>query len=96
MAGLHLPQRIVDGDFGGWLRDAMRRRRLSTRAVAMRTGVDHSTISRLMRNAREPVLSTALALLRFLGREPSGAAAAPSAAPSAAPPADEADPGRAA
>lgn len=69
MPGIHLPQRIVDGDFGGWLRDAMRRRRLSTRAVAMRTGVDHSTISRLMRNAREPVLSTALALLRLLGRE---------------------------
>ena len=76
MAGLHLPQRIVDGDFGGWLRHAMRSRRLSTRAVAMRTGVDHSTISRLMRNAREPVLSTAIRLLRLLAREP-GAAVAP-------------------
>jgi transcriptional regulator with XRE-family HTH domain len=76
MPGLHLPQRIVDGDFGGWLRDAMRSRRLSTRAVAMRAGVDHSTISRLMRNAREPVLSTAIRLLRLLGREPGTGAAA--------------------
>ena len=69
MPGIHLPQRIVDGDFGGWLRDAMRRRRLSTRAVAMRSGVNHTTISRLMRGAREPVLSTAIRLLRLLGRE---------------------------
>ena len=76
MPGLHLPQRIVDGDFGGWLRDAMRTRRLSTRAVAMRTGVDHTTISRLMRNAREPVLSTAIALLRVLGRDTAKAPAA--------------------
>ena len=76
MAGLHLPQQIVDGDFGGWLRQAMRLRRLSTRAVAMRTGVDHTTISRLMRNAREPVLSTAIRLLRLLGREHGSAPAA--------------------
>jgi transcriptional regulator with XRE-family HTH domain len=81
MPGIHLPQRIVDGDFGGWLRDAMRVRRLSTRAVAMRTGVDHTTISRLMRNAREPVLSTAIRLLHLLGRD--HAAAPPAASPAA-------------
>ncbi len=78
MPGIHLPQRILDGDFGGWLSDAMRRRRLSTRAVAMRTGINHTTISRLMRNAREPVLSTAIALLRLLGRD-QGAAVTPAA-----------------
>lgn len=68
--GLHLPARITEGDFAGWLRDAMRARRMTTRLVAMRTGLNHASISRLMNRAREPLLSTAIRLVRLLEREP--------------------------
>lgn len=68
--GLHLPARITEGDFAGWLRDAMKARRMTTRLVAMRTGLNHASISRLMNRAREPLLSTAIRLVRLLEREP--------------------------
>ncbi len=71
MDDLTLPSRIADGDFGGWLRDAMAERRMSQRALAMRTGIDHSTISRLIDRGRVPSLSTAIAIIRVL-RPPSG------------------------
>jgi transcriptional regulator with XRE-family HTH domain len=67
---MRIPPRIVAGDFSGWLRDAMAARRLSTRALAMRTGLDHSTIYRLALGARAPSLATAVALLRILGADP--------------------------
>lgn len=68
--GLSIPPRIVDGDFAGWLRHEMAERGMTTRGLAMRTGVHHSIISRLMRGDRDPSLPTAVALLRVLGPEP--------------------------
>jgi transcriptional regulator with XRE-family HTH domain len=65
-----IPARVLAGDFGGWLRDAMAARRLSTRALAARCGIDHSTIYRLAHGEREPSLATAVALLKVLGTEP--------------------------
>lgn len=65
-----IPPRVVDADFAGWLRDAMAERRMTTRTLAMRTGIDHTMISRLMRGERDPKLSTAVALLRVLGHQP--------------------------
>jgi transcriptional regulator with XRE-family HTH domain len=70
MKGLHLPERIVRGDFAGWLRDSMAARRMSTRLVAMRTGLNHGSVSRLMTRSREPFLSTAIALVKLFEREP--------------------------
>ena len=62
---LVLPSRISEGDFGGWLRDAMADRRMSQRVLAMRSGVDHSTISRLLGPVpRMPSLSTAIAIVK--------------------------------
>jgi transcriptional regulator with XRE-family HTH domain len=69
---LSIPPRIVEGDFAGWLRDAMAERGMTTRGLAMRTGIHHSIISRLMRGDRDPSLSTMVALLRVLGRQPLG------------------------
>jgi transcriptional regulator with XRE-family HTH domain len=66
LSSILIPPRIVDGDFAGWLREAMAARRLSARVVAMRTGIDHSTITRLLQGVRKPTLTTAVALLRLL------------------------------
>jgi DNA-binding XRE family transcriptional regulator len=65
---LSVPPRILDGDFAGWLREAMAGRRMSQRMLAMRAGVSHATISRLLKGHREPSLSTALALMSALER----------------------------
>jgi transcriptional regulator with XRE-family HTH domain len=67
---ISIPPRILAGDFAGWLRDAMAARGLSTRGLAARCGIDHSTIYRLVKGRREPSLATALALLKVLGTEP--------------------------
>ena len=67
MDDLFLPSRITDGDFGGWMRDAMAERRISQRALAMRTGINHSTISRLVACGHMPSLSTAIAIIKILG-----------------------------
>jgi transcriptional regulator with XRE-family HTH domain len=67
---LTIPARIVKGDFSGWLRDAMTERGLTTRMLARRTEISHSTISRLMRSDRQPSLPTAIALVRVLGAPP--------------------------
>jgi transcriptional regulator with XRE-family HTH domain len=67
---IRIPPRIIDGDFAGWLRDAMASRRLSARVVGMRTGINHSTITRLLHGGREPTLATVVALLRLFGGEP--------------------------
>jgi transcriptional regulator with XRE-family HTH domain len=48
----------------------MAERGVTQRMVALRSGVSHSTISRLLDQDRRPSLSTALALLRVLGPEP--------------------------
>ena len=67
MDDLFLPSRIIDGDFGGWLREAMTDRRITQRALAMRTGIAHSTISRLLAHGAKPSLSTAIAIVKVLG-----------------------------
>ena len=72
MDDLFLPSRITDGDFGGWMRDAMAERRISQRALAMRTGINHSTISRLLAHSHVPSLSTAIAIIKILGPRPGG------------------------
>jgi DNA-binding XRE family transcriptional regulator len=89
---LFLPGRITEGDFGGWLRDAMAERRITQRALAMRTGIDHSTISRLLARDRTPSLSTAIAIVKVLGPRPRradpasfGPSTTPSEHPSAQP-----------
>jgi len=62
-----LPKRIADGDFSGWLREAMAERRVTQRALAMRSGVNHSTISRIVTGDRIPSLRTAIAIFTVLG-----------------------------
>ena len=62
-----MPNRVLAGDFNGWLRDAMAERRITQRMLAMRTGLNHSTISRLLLDGRSPSLPTALAILNVLG-----------------------------
>jgi transcriptional regulator with XRE-family HTH domain len=56
--------------FNVWLRRQLRERRMSQRQLAAFSGVDHSTISRLLSGARAPSLRTATKLaeaLRKLG-----------------------------
>ncbi len=65
-----LSARILAGDFAGWLCDAMAERGMTTRSLAMRSGIDHGTISRVMRGEQDPRLTTAVALLRVLGKQP--------------------------
>ena len=58
--------------FGDWLRMQLRVKRMSQRQLAIRSGVDHSTISRLVHGERAPTLATAARLargLRELGAE---------------------------
>ena len=65
---LSVPARVVAGDFAGWLGEAMADRRMSQRMLALRAGLNHATISRLLKGTREPSLSTALALISALDR----------------------------
>jgi len=59
-------------DFSAWLRTHLKARRMSQRQLAQRSGVDHSSISRLVRGGRTPSLATAAHLARALGvAEPS-------------------------
>jgi transcriptional regulator with XRE-family HTH domain len=48
----------------------MAERRLSARVVGMRTGIDHSTITRLLQGERQPSLTTLVALLRLFRPQP--------------------------
>jgi transcriptional regulator with XRE-family HTH domain len=56
------PQRFAD-----WLSRELRARGMSQRQLARQAGVEHSTISRLIRSGRTPSLSTATKLARVLG-----------------------------
>ena len=49
-------------NFGEHLRRELRARNWTIRYFALRSGVDHSTISRLMKGQREPTLATAIRL----------------------------------
>lgn len=65
---MELPEQIVAGDVAGWLRAEMERRRITQRALGYRSGLNHSTISRLLRGDREPTLATVIAVVRVLNR----------------------------
>jgi transcriptional regulator with XRE-family HTH domain len=52
--------------FNEWLRSQLRVKKMSQRQLAMLAGVDHSTISRLLRGDRTPSLETATKLARGL------------------------------
>jgi transcriptional regulator with XRE-family HTH domain len=53
--------------FDRWLQDQLKARKLTQRQLAQRSGVDHSTVSRLLRGRRMPTLRTAELLARGLG-----------------------------
>ena len=52
--------------FNDWLRVQLKAKKMSQRQLAQQSGVDHSTISRLIRGDRMPSLGTATALARGL------------------------------
>jgi DNA-binding XRE family transcriptional regulator len=64
-----VPPRVLSGDFAGWLRDEMAARRMTARMLAVRAGVDHTTIYRLSVGERQPSLATAVAI-RVLASDP--------------------------
>jgi transcriptional regulator with XRE-family HTH domain len=53
--------------FNKWLQAQLRAKRLTQRQLAQKSGVDHSTVSRLLRGERVPSLRTAAMLARGLG-----------------------------
>src|SRR3712207_3540195 len=52
--------------FNEWLRARLKVKKMSQRQLAQQSGVDHSTISRLIRGDRMPSLGTATKLARGL------------------------------
>jgi transcriptional regulator with XRE-family HTH domain len=69
-----LAARKVEG-FHRWLQDQLKARNMSQRQLAQRSGVDHSSISRLVRGDRLPSLHTAMRLARGIDpslRDPGG------------------------
>ena len=56
--------------FADWLDGRLRAARISQRQLAMRAGVHHSTISRLVRQRRTPSFATAVRLAQVL--DPTG------------------------
>jgi len=58
---LHTPR-----SFNAWLRSQLREKKMSQRQLALQSGVDHSTISRLIKGDRMPSLGTATKLARGL------------------------------
>lgn len=68
--------------FRTWLENEMRARRISQRMLGQRSGVNHSTISRLLRGSRMPNVETMVALAAALGAQlPSYLAPAPTSGP---------------
>src|SRR5665811_1893858 len=61
------PTRSGGRTFNQWLDVQVRARKLTQRQLAQKSGVDHSTISRLMRGDRTPSLRTVTLLARGLG-----------------------------
>ena len=61
------PMSVQNGRaFNEWLRTQLKAKRMSQRQLAQQSGVDHSTISRLVRGDRTPSLGTATKLARGL------------------------------
>lgn len=52
--------------YGEWLARQLGKRKMTQRALALRTGVDHSTVSRLVKRA-EPTYHTARLIAKVLG-----------------------------
>jgi transcriptional regulator with XRE-family HTH domain len=52
--------------FNTWLRNQLKERKMSQRQLAFQSGVNHSTISRLLNGDRVPSLGTATKLARGL------------------------------
>ncbi len=61
--------------FSEWLRIRLKARKMSQRQLAERSGLNHSTISRLVSGERSPTLDTATKLAHVLGAD--GGAEAP-------------------
>jgi transcriptional regulator with XRE-family HTH domain len=64
------PTRSGRRAFKQWLQVQLKARKLTQRQLAQKSGVDHSTISRLMRGDRAPSLRTATLLAHALGVPP--------------------------
>jgi len=63
----HRPMTRTNGRaFNEWLRAQLKAKKMSQRQLAQQSGVDHSTISRLVRGDRMPSLGTATKLARGL------------------------------
>lgn len=56
-------------EFATWLATQIQARRISQRQLAERSGVAHSTVSRILAGGRVPSLTTANRLARALGHE---------------------------
>ncbi|MEP7081850.1 MAG: helix-turn-helix transcriptional regulator [Chloroflexota bacterium] len=56
--------------FNAWLRGQLKEKKMSQRQLALQSGVDHSTISRLIKGDRMPSLGTATKLARGLREIP--------------------------
>jgi DNA-binding XRE family transcriptional regulator len=67
---LTIPPRWLEDDFAAWLQERMEERGISQRMLALRAGVSHSSVSRLLSGDRSPSLPTAIALLRVLAVDP--------------------------
>ena len=52
--------------FNAWLRGQLKEKKMSQRQLALQSGVDHATISRLIKGDRMPSLGTATKLARGL------------------------------
>ncbi len=61
------PSRVGVEDFTHWLRVWIKAKKVTQRQLAQQSGVDHSTISRLLRGERMPSLGTATKLANALG-----------------------------
>jgi transcriptional regulator with XRE-family HTH domain len=62
-----IPMSVQNGRaFNEWLKTQLKAKRMSQRQLAQQSGVDHSTISRLVRGDRTPSLGTATKLARGL------------------------------
>jgi transcriptional regulator with XRE-family HTH domain len=59
---------LVGPVYGEWLRGQLKARKLTQRQFAQRSGVAHSTISRIIRGHRNPSLSTATRIVGALQR----------------------------
>ena len=69
-----LQERPPTSTFNDWIRRELKARRMTQRQLAQRSGVNHSTIARLLSGDRTPSLKTVLKLATALGGLPPDAA----------------------